>query len=114
MLRISAIAPGNRTADICSDIDNCRTTLQIFWSCIAVLVACTWVSTHPNIPRMKEKRWRGMAERIILIIIILIAPEMMVFWACQDWYSAKRHSKRLKWMKTHAYFALMGGFALYK
>ncbi|KAF9062272.1 hypothetical protein BDP27DRAFT_1233880, partial [Rhodocollybia butyracea] len=95
---------------------NYCTTLQIFWSCIAVLVACTWVSTHPNIPRLKEKMWRGMAERIILMIITLIAPEMMAFWACQDWYSAKRLSKRLKtqgWTKTHAHFALMGGFALY-
>ncbi|KAF9078264.1 hypothetical protein BDP27DRAFT_1309318 [Rhodocollybia butyracea] len=112
---MAALAARDSTPDTCTDI-HCRTTLQIIWSCISVLIACTWVSIHANIPIPNERRWRVFAERIFLMGVTLIAPEMMVFWACRDWYSARALAQRFKlhgWTTTHAFFALMGGFALY-
>ncbi|KAF9018820.1 hypothetical protein BDP27DRAFT_1251015, partial [Rhodocollybia butyracea] len=109
--------PEDSTPGTCSSILCCRTTLQIFWSCTSVLIACIWVSIHPNIPGREDKWWRTLAEKIFLMLVTLIAPEMMLFWALRDWSSARLLATRLKmigWTKTHAFFALMGGFALYE
>ncbi|KAF9065717.1 hypothetical protein BDP27DRAFT_1079850, partial [Rhodocollybia butyracea] len=51
------------------------------------------------------------------MLVTLIIPEMMLYWACREWYSARILAKRFKekgWTKSHAFFALMGGFALYE
>ncbi|KAH7873936.1 uncharacterized protein C8R40DRAFT_336780 [Lentinula edodes] len=102
------------TGDSCDDIHHCRTFLQIFWSCISVLVACTWVSVHPNLPGPNEGFWRILWRRISLMIVALIAPEMLVLWAARQWYAARKLTRRCKgWTETHAHFALMGGFALF-
>ncbi|KAJ4500985.1 hypothetical protein C8R41DRAFT_807559 [Lentinula lateritia] len=100
--------------DSCDDIHHCRTFLQIFWSCISVLVACTWVSVHPNLPAPNEGFWRILWRKISLMIVALIAPEMLVLWAARQWYAARKLTRRCKgWTETHAHFALMGGFALF-
>ncbi|KIK64965.1 hypothetical protein GYMLUDRAFT_258509 [Collybiopsis luxurians FD-317 M1] len=45
----------------------------------------------------------------------ILAPELLVLWAARQWFAARRLSKCYKgWTKTHAFFALMGGFALYE
>ncbi|KAJ3845791.1 hypothetical protein EV368DRAFT_12578, partial [Lentinula lateritia] len=72
----------------CDDIYHCRTFLQIFWSCISVLAACTWVYVHPNLPRPNECFWRILWRKISLMIVALIAPEMLVLWAARQWYAA--------------------------
>ncbi|KAF9077978.1 hypothetical protein BDP27DRAFT_1207537 [Rhodocollybia butyracea] len=105
----------NFTPGTCSI--RCRTTLQIFWSCASVLIACTWVSIHPNIPGPKDNGLRVLAEKIFLMLVTLIVPEMMLYWAYRDWSCARILANRLqekKWTESHAFFALMGGFALYE
>ncbi|KAF9063170.1 hypothetical protein BDP27DRAFT_1232520 [Rhodocollybia butyracea] len=104
--------------DICSIC--CQATqsiLQIFWSCASTLIACTWVSIHPNIPGPKDK-WRNvLGEKILLMLVALIAPELIMFWAIRDWQAARTLARRFEtkgWTKSHAFFALMGGFALYE
>ncbi|KIK53965.1 hypothetical protein GYMLUDRAFT_178282 [Collybiopsis luxurians FD-317 M1] len=101
----------------CNDIYRCRTLAQIVWSCTSVVIACTWVSVHPNVPGPTESSWRILRRRIGLMMITLIAPELLVLWAARQWFAARRLSKVYKndgWTMTHAFFALMGGFALYK
>ncbi|KIK53932.1 hypothetical protein GYMLUDRAFT_922704 [Collybiopsis luxurians FD-317 M1] len=102
-------------AFVCKDIDNCRTLFQIVWSCVSVLIACTWVSVHPNLRGPDDGSWEVFRRKIGLMIIALIAPEMLVFWAARQWYAARKLSEHYPgWSRTHAFFALMGGFALYK
>ncbi|KIK66306.1 hypothetical protein GYMLUDRAFT_192967 [Collybiopsis luxurians FD-317 M1] len=104
--------PGNS----CNDINNCRTKLQIIWSCIAVLIACTWASIHPNIPGPKDSWWKVLRRKIGLMVLCLLAPELLVLWAARQWIDAWLLSDRYRhrgWTVTHAMFALMGGFALY-
>ncbi|KIK51380.1 hypothetical protein GYMLUDRAFT_252080 [Collybiopsis luxurians FD-317 M1] len=101
----------------CKDIDKCRTLLQIIWSCVSVLVACTWVSVHPNVPGPDEGFWKILRRKIGLMMIALIAPELVVLWAARQWFAARKLAKRYReqgWTRTHAFFALMGGFALYE
>ncbi|KIK59293.1 hypothetical protein GYMLUDRAFT_169914, partial [Collybiopsis luxurians FD-317 M1] len=100
----------------CDDIHSCRTLSQILWSCIGVLVASTWVITHPNLPPPDESFWRTLNRKVGLMLVAFIAPEVMVLWAAREWISVRKLSKRFRaegWSKKHAFFALMGGFALY-
>ncbi|KIK66305.1 hypothetical protein GYMLUDRAFT_157499 [Collybiopsis luxurians FD-317 M1] len=109
--------PGNS----CSNINSCRTRLQIIWSCIAVLIACTWASIHPNVPGPKDSWWIIVRRKIGLMLLGLLAPELLVLWAARQWADAwlLSNSKSNSWIHqgwtvTHAMFALMGGFALYQ
>ncbi|KAF5366085.1 hypothetical protein D9757_012383 [Collybiopsis confluens] len=97
------------------DPDSTRTALGILWSCLSVLFACTWVSVHPNVPGPNEGFARRLWTKMMLMMVALIAPELLVMWAVRQWYAAGRLPKGYKgWTKTHAFFALMGGFSLYE
>ncbi|KAF5368789.1 hypothetical protein D9757_012276 [Collybiopsis confluens] len=96
------------------DANSSRTALDILWSCLSVLLACTWVSLHPNVPGPSEGFAIGFWRKIGLMMVTLIAPEVLVMWAARQWFAARRLVKGYRgWTKTHAFFALMGGFALY-
>ncbi|ESK82946.1 hypothetical protein Moror_11824 [Moniliophthora roreri MCA 2997] len=50
------------------------------------------------------------------MVLALLTPELIVLWAARQWYSANRIARKFKrygWGKSHAFFILMGGFALY-
>ncbi|KAF5371552.1 hypothetical protein D9757_010364 [Collybiopsis confluens] len=124
------------------DPDSTRTALGILWSCLSVLFACTWVSVHPNVPGPNEGFARRLWTKMTLMMVALIAPELLVMWAVRQWYAARELTKCVYvlggknvvtesfefdykgyefdyqgykgWTKTHAFFALMGGFSLYK
>lgn len=61
-----------------------RSLWDILWSCLATTFACTWVSVHPNIPFIRESKASTRRWRVYLMIISLIAPEIMILWACKQ------------------------------
>ncbi|TFK50303.1 hypothetical protein OE88DRAFT_1749602 [Heliocybe sulcata] len=104
------------TDNICYDIRNCRTTLNILWSCLATIFACTWVAIHPNIPPRGEHWFRRLGRQVITTIIAIIAPELIVCWAAKQYFASKRLAQRFKaygFTHTHGFFVTMGGFVLY-
>ncbi|KAF5339510.1 hypothetical protein D9758_016368 [Tetrapyrgos nigripes] len=116
-------------SDHCRNIRNCRTAEQIIFSCIAVVFVCTWVAVHPNIPR--KFYWRGAEivgdsldvhsavvtlQNILFMLLALIVPELIIMWAIRQWLAARAIGKKYatyNWTKTHGFFVVMGGFALY-
>ncbi|KIK53966.1 hypothetical protein GYMLUDRAFT_232550 [Collybiopsis luxurians FD-317 M1] len=104
-------------SDSCNDLHRCRTLFQIVWSCVSVVIACTWVSIHPNVPGPNESSWKVIGRRIRVMIITIMAPELLVFGAARQWFAARKLSDRYnneKWSRAHAFLALMGGFGLYE
>ena len=79
-------------ACICPAID--RSTWDILWSCLATIIACSWVSIHPNIPGPNESRWRIFLRRFELMFWAVVGPEMMIGWAYRQWTGA-RHLEKL-------------------
>ncbi|KAF5308979.1 hypothetical protein D9758_018413 [Tetrapyrgos nigripes] len=118
--------------DRCSDIRSCRTTEEIIYSCIAVVFICTWVAIHPNIPRkfdfrdgkeiVRNSEYPSVhsavvtLQNILFMLLALIVPELIIMWAMRQWFAARKIAEKYKkynWTKTHGFFVVMGGFALY-
>jgi hypothetical protein len=69
---------------------NTRSVWNIVWTCVVTIVACSWVSVHPNIPAPGKKEWQVALMRLELMIWTIIAPEMMIFWAIRQWIGARK------------------------
>ncbi|KAJ6582306.1 hypothetical protein B0H19DRAFT_928116 [Mycena capillaripes] len=89
-------APSTRTPiDSCNDINNhqCRKLIDIIWGCLTTIVACTWVSVHPNVPPPNQSRLALLWRRLKMMLIVIIAPEIMVAFAARQFFSARNLSK---------------------
>ena len=109
-----------------------RGTLDILWSCLFTIIACTWTIQHLNVPEQREGRdpgWKGdlkwklkrIYASIKWMLITMVAPEMVMGRALADLVSAKRDLRELQkfasedqvpWTLTHTHYANMGGFVI--
>ncbi|KAE9396894.1 hypothetical protein BT96DRAFT_756931, partial [Gymnopus androsaceus JB14] len=96
-----------------------RTRLSIIWSCIAVLISCTWVSIRPNLPASHEPKWGHTLRKGGLMLAMLLAPEVITLWAARQWIAARKLKTSQSiilannWHLAHGFFATMGGFTLW-
>ncbi|ESK86171.1 hypothetical protein Moror_10965 [Moniliophthora roreri MCA 2997] len=107
--------PATSTGE-CININECRTVTDILWSCLSVVLICTWVAIHPNIPHVETHPAVVVYQNLELMVIALLAPELIILWAMRQWISARDIAKefgKYGWGKTHGFFLLMGGFTLY-
>ncbi|KAF9542832.1 hypothetical protein CPC08DRAFT_650076, partial [Agrocybe pediades] len=90
-----------------------RQRIQIIWTCVATILAASWVSVHPNIPDAKESKIKKILRRIELMIWAIVAPELVIYWAMHQWHGARSMEiKFAGWTRTHGFFLQMGGFML--
>ncbi|RFU79563.1 hypothetical protein TARUN_2672 [Trichoderma arundinaceum] len=111
---------------------NTRGTLDILWSSVFTVIACTWTLQHPNIPEQRNGRdpgqlgdvkWRlrGSYNSVMRMLWAVIAPEIIISAACGDLIEASHSNRELqeyaaqdgvKWTLAHSYYANMGGFII--
>ncbi|KAK0229403.1 hypothetical protein EDD85DRAFT_974618, partial [Armillaria nabsnona] len=75
-----------------------RTVWDIIWSCLATMFACTWLAVHPNVPGRNITTKGTIAcaiERAKIIAITILAPEVILAWAAEQFTVAwkLRHGK---------------------
>ncbi|KAF9566526.1 hypothetical protein CPC08DRAFT_100302 [Agrocybe pediades] len=68
------LSRGVRSTDLCP-----RTRLEIIWSCVATILAASWVSVHPNMPAQNDSRLKKVLLRIDLMFWAVITPELMIY-----------------------------------
>ncbi|KAK5062527.1 hypothetical protein LTR84_004600 [Exophiala bonariae] len=112
-----------------------RSTLDIVWSCLGILLLCTWQIQHLNVPRqissttVSERARRYLYQTCIKakwMVITVLAPEIISGKACADWLSAKGNVRKMnessftelaegtvQWTYTHSFFADMGGIEIH-
>ena len=73
-----------------------RTIWDILWSCLATIIACSWVSVHPNIPGPNESSRRIFLRRLELMFWAVFGPEMIITWALRQWLGAHHLEKLYK------------------
>ncbi|KAL7925691.1 hypothetical protein ACQKWADRAFT_198059 [Trichoderma austrokoningii] len=122
---------------------NFRGTLDILWSSLFTIFACTWTLQHPNVPeqchgyrhnhnnvnqvsRWKESvRWKlkHFLKAANAFILTILAPEIIIGVAYNIRLQAHEDhpillrladQDRVRWSLTHTYYANMGGFVLVK
>ncbi|KAE8442737.1 hypothetical protein EG329_002877 [Mollisiaceae sp. DMI_Dod_QoI] len=112
-----------------------RGTLDILWSCLFTIIACTWTILHLNVPEQRadeSSEWRGWRRdlgwtlegtwtKMKWMITTMLAPELLISIAMGNLAHAKDEQRRLKhfieqdgvpWSLTHSMFVDMGGFVL--
>jgi len=48
------------------------------------IFGCTWVAVHPNILNAEEKWFTTAFQRLQLMVMALIAPELIILWAMRQ------------------------------
>jgi hypothetical protein len=118
--------------DLIEECRSVRSIWSILWSCVFTLVACVWLSVHPNMPCPTEGWIRKTSRRMGLVLLAIIAPEYIAFFALKQRSRAQRilelpdgmchvFSHQIKsltsdrsapphWELPHGFFAVMGGF----
>jgi hypothetical protein len=81
------------SSDSCDDINNCRKLFDIVWGCLATIFAYTWVSVHPNVPAPNQSWLALFWQRLKMMLIAVIAPEIMVGFAARQFIAARTLSK---------------------
>jgi hypothetical protein len=109
-----------------------RGTLDILWSSLFTIFACTWTIQHLNVPEQREGRdrgWKGDLKWMLKdvytsvkwMLLTMVAPEFVVGKACADLMQAKEDLQELlkfaeydhvPWTLAHTYYANMGGFVV--
>ncbi|KAJ7130445.1 hypothetical protein C8R44DRAFT_699614, partial [Mycena epipterygia] len=111
----SSLAQGNTLesqapVNSCDNINSCRQLFDIVWGCLTTIFACTWVSVHPNVPPPNQGRVALFWQRLKMMLIAIIAPELMVGFAARQLMAAQIFSKEFDVSMTHGFFISMGGF----
>jgi hypothetical protein len=109
-----------------------RGTLDILWSSLFTIFACTWTIQHPNVPEQRDGRFPGWtgdvrwglrhaAESLKLAVVTILAPEIVTFTAWCDYCAARWTCSKLEkfakedgvpWTMSHGHYATMGGFVI--
>lgn len=105
-------------------------TLDVLWSCLSILLLCTWTVQHLNVPFKRNPPTKLasilqaillVAEKALWMLVNLIFPEWMLGKALLDLVSARFCQKTLEpyaekdgreWTLTHSFFANLGDFAI--
>ncbi|KAF7303482.1 hypothetical protein MIND_00577200 [Mycena indigotica] len=115
-------------ASQCTELNGCRRMFDIVWGCLVTVVACIWVSVHPNVPAPSPKepeksagQWNWLIwhlrdtlgplkQRLKLMFAALLAPELIVGFAGRQLWMARSFAEKYDVSLAHGFFIGMGGF----
>jgi hypothetical protein len=63
------------------DLASYHTKLSIIRSCLATILSCAWTTVHADIPPPGSSRFQGPAARVLIMLWIIFAPEVVIIWA---------------------------------
>ncbi|KAI1639672.1 hypothetical protein F4809DRAFT_656560 [Biscogniauxia mediterranea] len=102
-----------------------RGTLDILWSSLFTIIACTWTIQHPNLPEQRngdlKSRLQSIYENAKWMVFTALAPEVIIMAAVHDLLAAMKSYQKLQefsekdgleWTLTHCFYANMGGFVI--
>src|SRR5450432_3954307 len=83
-----------------------RGTLDILWSSLFTIFACTWTIQHLNVPEQREGhdrgrkgdlKWtlKGVYTSVKWMLLTMVAPEFVIGKACADLIQAKEDLQEL-------------------
>ncbi|KAF7289156.1 hypothetical protein MIND_01376600 [Mycena indigotica] len=99
----------------CNDIHNCRLLFDIVWGCLATIFFAKRPSATASL-RDRAAWWlaecnRTLSQRLKLMAVALVAPELIVGFAAKQLIIARLFSREYDMSLTHGFFLVMGGFS---
>lgn len=113
---------------------NVRSTLDITWSALATIIACTFTVLHLNVPEQRDGRnpgwrgdvkwwWKSFQPTLQWTAITIVAPEWYAMNAINSFCAARQTMNYLQstsraprpvhgWTFVHAFYINMGGYAI--
>ncbi|OQO04191.1 hypothetical protein B0A48_10801 [Cryoendolithus antarcticus] len=113
---------------------NVRSTLDILWTSLATIIACTYSVLHLNVPLQRDGRdpgwrgdlawgWGGLRKKMKYCIITIFAPEYYLVGALVEYRSARFLRRKLSnlgpdihggrgWSLRECFYITMGGYAI--
>jgi hypothetical protein len=91
--------------------DTGRGTMDIIWSCLMALFACSWTVTHPKF--LGIRGWES--SKVWWCVLAVVAPEFMAYRALDELLRVRRHLKIIRkmekgqWTMSQLFFVNMGG-----
>ena len=70
-----------------TDIEG-RNIAIILWTCLLPLTCCIWTYLHPNMAS-RNLRLDGLGERLKLMLLMVVAPELILIWAVRQFIAAR-------------------------
>jgi len=110
---MSSIPDAQAHSPACNDIHHCRTLRGIIFNCLATIFACTWFSSHPDIPNPTYTLSSVRVIRAFSMLFSFLLPELTVAKAATQCWKVSKYKSRYRVQDVHRaqiYFALMGGF----
>jgi hypothetical protein len=89
-LNIRALSDLDQSDKSCRDLGHCRSIWDIIWSCLVVILSCTWLAVHPNIPKQGKGRLWKFARSAGAFVVALIAPEFIILTAWEQRVAAHK------------------------
>jgi hypothetical protein len=91
-----------------------RGTLDIIWSCLVTIFACSWTVTHPGFKTPGD--WGE--SKVVLYVSPVVAPEILAYKALDEYIQVRAYFKIFKhmnkghWTMSQLFFIFMGGVDL--
>ncbi|OCH96386.1 hypothetical protein OBBRIDRAFT_883295 [Obba rivulosa] len=96
-----------------------RGTLDILWSCLSVLILCTWTAQHPDMNVSLGPKW---VRKLFLACLTIFAPDLMLAITFSFFLDVRRavtlYNERVeiqggrKWSMVEGFYVEMEGFTL--
>lgn len=96
-----------------------RGTYDIIFSCLLVVITCTWSVLHLNLPAPDEPYIQTWLRKGRWAFLAIILPEVVTLFAGCQWSSARLSIESMQalgvkeWSAVHGFYADAGGFILH-
>lgn len=81
---------------------NVRGTFDLLISCLVTLSLCAWTAYHPNVFETKSE-WKRFTKRIVWMGIAVLAPEVVLWCAWDQWWVCKKLKEAVDRMGEKAF-----------
>lgn len=75
-----------------------RGTFRLIFSCITTLTTCVYTAIHLNVPKQDTKAVARYTRKAKWVGLGILAPELVVYTALAQWYSARTLQKEVNAM----------------
>ena len=81
-----------------------RSTFDILWSCLSIIIICTWKVVHLHIPAEDEANaswlhrlfWKKWARKFKWMFLMALSPELLYSMALRDWLWSRASLQEFK------------------